>query len=107
MTDYDLIIRGGMVVDGRGLPRRRVDVGVRDAKVATLAHLEGATATEEIAEMRSMLAEAMASGAAGISSCAAPTHLDIDGNPVLSVPSFASQEATFGDGTRGPAGMEG
>src|SRR5438270_8793752 len=37
-----------MVVDGTGLPRRRVDVGVRDGKVATLARLEAATATEEI-----------------------------------------------------------
>src|SRR2546423_10802919 len=48
MADYDLIIRGGFVVDGTGLPRRRVDVGIRDGKVATLAHLNGKTATEEI-----------------------------------------------------------
>ncbi|MCU1380552.1 MAG: amidohydrolase, partial [Acidimicrobiales bacterium] len=48
MADYDLIIRGGFVVDGSGLPRRRVDVGIRDGKVATLAHLDGATADEEI-----------------------------------------------------------
>ncbi len=45
---YDLIIRNGMVVDGSGLPRRRVDVGVRDGKVARLAHLGDATADEEI-----------------------------------------------------------
>ena len=48
MADYDLIIRGGFVVDGTGLPRRRVDVGIRGGKVATLAHLDGKTATEEI-----------------------------------------------------------
>ena len=47
-ADYDLIIRGGMVVDGSGLPRRRVDVGIQDGKVAKLAHLEGHTATDEI-----------------------------------------------------------
>ena len=47
-VDYDLIIRGGMVVDGSGLPRRRVDVGIKDGKVAKLAHLEGHTATDEI-----------------------------------------------------------
>ena len=46
--DFDLIVRGGLVVDGTGLPRRRVDVGVRDGRVATMAHLDGATATEEI-----------------------------------------------------------
>lgn len=48
MANYDLIIRGGMVVDGSGLPRRRVDVGVRDGRVATLAKLDDATADEEI-----------------------------------------------------------
>lgn len=46
--DYDLIIRGGMVVDGTGLPRRRTDVGVRGGKIARIARLDGATATEEI-----------------------------------------------------------
>src|SRR3954471_2540346 len=48
MADYDLIVRGGYVVDGTGLPRRRVDVGVREGKVATLARLESASAEEEI-----------------------------------------------------------
>ena len=47
-TDYDLIIRNGFVVDGTGLPRRRVDVGIRDGRVATLGRLEASTATEEI-----------------------------------------------------------
>ena len=37
-----------MVVDGSGLPRRRVDVGIKDGKVVKLAHLEGHTATDEI-----------------------------------------------------------
>ncbi len=46
--DYDLIIRNGYVVDGSGLPRRRVDVGIRDGKVAKLAHLEDKTAAQEI-----------------------------------------------------------
>ena len=46
--DYDLIIRNGYVVDGSGLPRRRVDVGIRDGKVAKMAHLEDKTAAQEI-----------------------------------------------------------
>src|SRR5665213_207468 len=45
---YDMIVRNGMVVDGTGLPRRRVDVGIRDGRVAKLGHLQGATALEEI-----------------------------------------------------------
>jgi len=47
-TDYDLIVRGGLVVDGTGLPRRRIDVGVRGGRVAALARLDGAEADEEI-----------------------------------------------------------
>src|SRR5205814_7947214 len=46
--EYDLIVRGGLVVDGTGLPRRRVDVGIRDGRVAKLAHLRHATAKDEI-----------------------------------------------------------
>lgn len=46
--EYDLIVRGGFVVDGTGLPRRRIDVGVRDGRIARIARLDGATAREEI-----------------------------------------------------------
>jgi N-acyl-D-aspartate/D-glutamate deacylase len=48
VTDYDLIVRGGYVVDGTGLPRRRVDVGVRDGRVTALARLDGDDAREEL-----------------------------------------------------------
>ena len=44
----DLVIRGARIVDGTGLPRRRVDVGVRERKVVRLARLDRATAREEI-----------------------------------------------------------
>lgn len=47
-TEFDLIIRGGDLVDGSGLPRRRVDVAVRDAKVAAIGKLDGRRAEEEI-----------------------------------------------------------
>jgi N-acyl-D-amino-acid deacylase len=46
--DYDLVVRGGLVVDGTGLPRRRLDVGVRNGRVAALARLDDCEAAEEI-----------------------------------------------------------
>ena len=45
---YDLIVRGGYVVDGTGLPRRRVDVGVVDGTIAALARLDDDDARETI-----------------------------------------------------------
>jgi N-acyl-D-aspartate/D-glutamate deacylase len=48
VSEYDLIVRGGYVVDGTGLPRRRVDVGVRDGRVAALTRLDRADSREEL-----------------------------------------------------------
>jgi N-acyl-D-amino-acid deacylase len=45
---YDLIVRGGHVVDGTGLPRRRVDVGIVDGTIAALGRLDGDDARETI-----------------------------------------------------------
>jgi N-acyl-D-amino-acid deacylase len=47
-VDYDLIVRNGYVVDGTGLPRRRIDVGVKDGRITRLVRLDGASAREEI-----------------------------------------------------------
>ncbi|MCD9622890.1 N-acyl-D-amino-acid deacylase family protein [Rhabdothermincola salaria] len=46
--EFDLIVRGGMLVDGTGTSRRRVDVGVRHGKVAEIGRLDGRSAREEI-----------------------------------------------------------
>jgi N-acyl-D-aspartate/D-glutamate deacylase len=48
VSEFDLIVRGGHVVDGTGLPRRRVDVGVRDGRVAALGRLDRDDAREEL-----------------------------------------------------------
>ena len=36
---YDLVIRGGTVVDGTRLPRLRADVGITDGKVAKIGRI--------------------------------------------------------------------
>ena len=51
---YDLVIRGGIVVDGTGLARRRADVAVRDGRIARIGHVPedaGATTTLDASGM--------------------------------------------------------
>lgn len=45
--EYDLIFRGGRVLDGAGNPWFRADVGVRDGVIAAVGDLSGATAARE------------------------------------------------------------
>jgi len=43
-TEYDLIFRGGTVVDGTGQPRRRADVAVTGERIEAVGDLSAATA---------------------------------------------------------------
>ncbi|HWW44622.1 MAG TPA: amidohydrolase family protein, partial [Acidimicrobiia bacterium] len=53
MSDLDLLIRGGRVVDGTGAPARTADVGVRDGRVVAVDdHVDGAAARELDADGR-------------------------------------------------------
>ncbi|MDZ4800768.1 MAG: amidohydrolase family protein [Bryobacteraceae bacterium] len=45
---YDLLIRGGKVVDGTGNPWRMADIAVRDGRIAAIGELRGATAARTI-----------------------------------------------------------
>jgi N-acyl-D-amino-acid deacylase len=38
---YDIVIRGGTVVDGSGLPRYQADVGISDGRIATIGKIAG------------------------------------------------------------------
>jgi len=41
MTDYDLVLRGGDVIDGTGAPSRRADVALVGATIAAVGELDG------------------------------------------------------------------
>ncbi|HUI25119.1 MAG TPA: amidohydrolase family protein [Candidatus Kryptonia bacterium] len=40
MARYDTVIRGGMVVDGMRMPRRRCDVAISNGRIAKLGHIK-------------------------------------------------------------------
>lgn len=48
MSDYDILITNGMVIDGTMLPRYRADVAIADGKIAKIGGLGGASAKRMI-----------------------------------------------------------
>ena len=48
MADFDVLIRGGEVVDGTGAPRSRLDVAIGDGRIAAVDRLDGARAARVV-----------------------------------------------------------
>ena len=48
MNEFDIVIRGGTIVDGTGIPRYRGDLAVKDGRVARISGRIPAGAAEEI-----------------------------------------------------------
>jgi N-acyl-D-amino-acid deacylase len=82
MMTYDLVIRGGTVVDGSGLPRYRADVAVTQGRIARIGRVLRASGVEEIDARDSVVAPGFIDGhthmdaqVAGVSSCSlSPTR---------------------------------
>ena len=45
---YDIIIKGGTVVDGTGLPGYRADLAISDGRIAAIGEVNGEAAIEVI-----------------------------------------------------------
>ena len=48
MKEYDLVIRGGTIVDGTGVPRYKADLAVKDSRVAMISGVIKANGAREI-----------------------------------------------------------
>src|SRR4029077_199224 len=48
MAEFDVVIRGGTVIDGTRMPRYRADVGIKEGKVAKLGNLKAHQAKKVI-----------------------------------------------------------
>ena len=48
MSEYDLVIKDGMIIDGTRLPRYRGDIGVKDGKIAKIGRIQAHQGTKTL-----------------------------------------------------------
>jgi N-acyl-D-amino-acid deacylase len=48
MNTYDLIIKNGLIIDGKRTPRYQADIGIRDEIIARVGNLSAAQADQTI-----------------------------------------------------------
>ena len=48
MTTFDLVLRGGTIIDGTRRPRFQADLGLRDERIAAVGDLDGSAAAQTI-----------------------------------------------------------
>ncbi len=48
MAEYDLVIRGGTIIEGSNVPRYRADLGVKDGRIAKISGRVNAGGAKEI-----------------------------------------------------------
>ncbi len=48
MSEYDLVIKDGMIIDGTRLPRYRGDIGVKDGKIAKIGRIQAHEGTKTL-----------------------------------------------------------
>ena len=48
MTQFDTIIKNGMIVDGTRMPRYRADIGITNGRIASIGRLASAKAKRVI-----------------------------------------------------------
>lgn len=46
MAEYDVIVKGGMIVDGLRTPRYKSDIAIKDGKIAKIGGLGSGSATK-------------------------------------------------------------
>ena len=52
MPTYDLVIKGGTVIDGLQTPRYKADVAIKDGKVAQIGRVNAADGQEVVDAVR-------------------------------------------------------